>query len=344
MHLVFRRLKRATIALTLLVLFGCSRAPREKEQEPPRREPGVGSPAQGQPEAVVQGQPDAVVQGQPNPLVQGQPDDSSCSFLSKPASSSDETAWRLFVAASCPTSGKFAWENWIEKMTLYPAGKSLQSSALKRRLHGSGLEAAVRAAKARRAGTPPSPAILEANQGCRPIHTFNGKLPDNVKEKGTICEETRINSFAESFVHEHKFERRVGQVEAVHSGLARIVWPTPSIELKVMWIPATSLIKSFSCDKPDPILHTEVIDGECYAMVGMHLASKLYENWLWATFEVKDERTNPLRCIWFGPCRDTWGTTPEISNGGPKDATALTPALLKLMGSAGLGDQLRIIV
>src|SRR5581483_2130753 len=108
---------------------------------------------------------------------------------------------------------------------------------------------------------------------------------------------------------------------------------------KVMWLPASALKESFSCDKADPVLHTEVVDGECYAMVGMHLSSKLRENWLWATFEVNDMRTNPLRCIWFGPCRDTWGATPEITN-GPKEATALKPALLSLMTSAGLEDQL----
>src|SRR5581483_12402227 len=34
-----------------------------------------------------------------------------------------------------------------------------------------------------------------------------------------------------------------------------------------------------------------------------------------------------------------WGATPEITN-GPKEATALKPALLSLMTSAGLEDQL----
>ena len=130
-------------------------------------------------------------------------------------------------------------------------------------------------------------------------------------------------------------------MKAAKSGLARVVWPKPSIELKVMWLPAKSLKDSFACDKPDPVLYTEVIDGDCYAMVGMHLASKLYENWLWATFEVNDVRTNPLRCIWFGPCRDTWGAIPEISNGGPQDETTLTPALLTLMDSAKLVKQLK---
>ena len=148
--------------------------------------------------------------GQPEAPVQKQPDN-PCSFLAEPASSSDETAWRLLVAASCPASGKFAWETWIEKMTLYPTGRSLDTSSVKHRLHGSGLEAAVRAAKARHSKTHLSPGILEANQGCRPIKLFDKKLPPNVEENAQICEETRINPFAESFIREHEFERRAGK-------------------------------------------------------------------------------------------------------------------------------------
>ena len=47
---------------------------------------------------------------------------SACAFPTAPAATTEETAWRLFVAANCPGSGtKVVWENWIEQSQLYPA-------------------------------------------------------------------------------------------------------------------------------------------------------------------------------------------------------------------------------
>ena len=48
----------------------------------------------------------------------------ACSPPDHVLSSLDETAWRLFVAATCPVNSNqypyVVWENWIEQQQLYP--------------------------------------------------------------------------------------------------------------------------------------------------------------------------------------------------------------------------------
>src|SRR5258708_17918553 len=46
----------------------------------------------------------------------------ACTFPAAMAATPEETAWRLFVAANCPTSaGHMVWEGWIEQLQFYPA-------------------------------------------------------------------------------------------------------------------------------------------------------------------------------------------------------------------------------
>ena len=49
-------------------------------------------------------------------------------------------------------------------------------------------------------------------------------------------------------------------------------------------------------------------DGKEYALVAMHVISKLVPNWTWATFEHRD---NPGRCDVLG-CRDAFGAQQSV--------------------------------
>jgi len=276
----------------------------------------------------------------------------ACTFLSTPAATPDETAWRLFVAANCAgKKGGFAWEDWIEQEDLYPSvvgpsGVSPAKRTAVHRVHASQFGVMADIARLRSAGKNAAAVLKAASQGCRQINDFKGALPPNVVDGGEICEETRINPVASAFITGQGYQWRTGQAAAAASGLQRIEFPPASIELKVMWLPAASLKSSFKCDGSNPELHTEELTDEsgkktCYAMAGMHLIAKLYQKWLWATFEVKDMRTNPLRCVWFGPCRDSWGAVPAESYGGSGDNTQLTAQLADLMNSAGLPQAFR---
>jgi hypothetical protein len=251
----------------------------------------------------------------------------ACAIPTAPSATPEETAWRLFVAANCPGNGsQVVWENWIEQSQLYPtAGAAAAAGPAPKRLHGSPLARALvaRLRNARALLTP----VSECNDMRGP--------PPNVIPHAKICEEARLNPEAAAFVTGNGYQLRAGQTAAAQKG-TDIEFPKPAIEVKVDWIPATDFTTPFTCDKPPTDFRVEMIDGTCYAMAGIHVASKLLDNWLWATFEPQSMLTNPLRCITFGDCRDAWGASPAQSSGGPSGITKLTPALQDLMTQANL--------
>jgi hypothetical protein len=250
----------------------------------------------------------------------------ACTFPTAVTGSMEQTAWQLFVAANCPTNkNQVVWENWIEQSSFYPAGAKLELKG--KRLHGSPLAQAL----ARKAGaTPELVPSTDCNQMSAP--------PSNVVPGAIVCEEARINPSAQSFMLSKGYQGRAGQTKAAKAG-TNIQFPTPAVEVKVDWIPGTDFKPPFTCAKPPQGVHVESIDGVCYAMAGIHVESKLISDWVWATFEPQNLQTNPNRCITFGPCNDSWGSVPAISNGGAGGFTKLTPALQALMTSAHLAPE-----
>jgi hypothetical protein len=257
---------------------------------------------------------------------------SACAFPTAPAATVEETAWRLFVAANCPGSGtKVVWENWVEQSQLYPAstgGVAALNARPAKRLHGSPL---ARALSAQARGLR---ALLTPSSDCG---TMRGP-PSNVIRNAIICEEARLNPDAATFVTSNNYQVRSGQTKAAQNG-TDIEFPKAAIEVKVDWIPGTDFKPAFTCSNPPKDVHVEEIDGTCYAMAGMHISSKLVNNWVWATFEPQSMLTNPLRCITFGSCNDPWGSNPATSNGGANGFTQLTPALQDLMTQANLAPE-----
>jgi hypothetical protein len=257
-------------------------------------------------------------------------DPSPCDFPTAPSASNEETAWRLFVAANCPGAHGpgLTWETWIEQLQLYPATgtAAAMSAGPIKRLHGSPLARVVSSRSLK--------ALLAPNTQCNPM----GGPPPNVTSGATVCEEVHVSPDAAAFLTGNHYQTRPAQTAAANSG-ADIQFPKTSVEVKVDWIPATDFNPPFTCTTPPSGLHVEVIDGTCYAMAGMHIASKLLNNWLWATFEPQSMLTNPLRCIAFGPCNDPWGSNPAASNGGASGFTQLMPALKTLMTQAKLAPE-----
>ena len=67
-------------------------------------------------------------------------------------------------------------------------------------------------------------------------------------------------------------------------------------------------------------------DGKRYALVAMHVISKMVPNWTWATFE---HQNNPGRCEFIG-CRDAFGATqafvpPDTAIPDPSDPSYNNP-------------------
>ena len=253
---------------------------------------------------------------------------SACKLPMQMASTPEQTAWQLFVAASCPTNkNQVVWENWIEQADLYPAngkvGAAAAHEAAHRRLHGSPLTRALAKQHGMNAELTPTSVCNEM-----------GGPPPNVIKHATICEEARLDPTAQGFVTGKGYQIRPGQTKAAQQG-TDIQFPDPSVEIKADWIPGTDFNPPFTCSNPPKGVHVETIDGKCYGLAGMHISSKLLKNWLWATFEPQNLTTNLNRCVVLG-CKDPWGSNPAASSGA---FTEQTPALQTLMKQANLASE-----
>jgi hypothetical protein len=162
-------------------------------------------------------------------------------------------------------------------------------------------------------------------------------VPANLASGATFCEEVFVDPSEAGFINSNGLMTLSGQLKwSGSTGKTTIDTPTTSVEIKADWLPAASLKTPFTCSNPPSGVYAETIDGKCYALVGMHLTSKLLTNWLWATFEPQNSTTNPNRCdpALYDDCNDQWGSSPaQTGKGGTSQATQ---ALINLMTQAGL--------
>lgn len=250
-----------------------------------------------------------------------------CTPPTQMAATPEQTAWQLFVAATCPVNNNkypyVTWENWIEQSTLYSPSPKLGATAgaAAHRLHGSPLAAARRSRGNHRVAL--TAGVGGANQNCN-SQTVSGR---------TICEEVRINPDAQQFITSAGggIQKRVNQAKMAASG-SIITFTPASVEIKADWIVLPS------CANPPAGVHVEQIGKTCYALGGMHLISKLAPNWIWATFEPQNLSTNPQRCVVLG-CLDAWGSKPAYSQGGASGNTQQTPQIKALMTAANLAPE-----
>lgn len=128
-----------------------------------------------------------------------------------------------------------------------------------------------------------------------------------------------------------------GRPQQAAANRTDIQFPRPAVEIKVDWILLSSI--GLDCGNLPPgftdTIHVETINGNCFALAGMHLISKLLDKWIWATFEPQNSITNPNRCKVLG-CTDKFGSRPATSNGRN---TRLTKRLERLMDAAKLAPQ-----
>jgi hypothetical protein len=229
------------------------------------------------------------------------------------------------------------WENWIEQSQLYPAdpSKGLKvpnsgASTLTHPLHESPLAVALNPALGinRLPGAP--------NTSCNPAGA--PPPPNNTTTNPLyICEEVRENGATEDYIAGTGFWDRANQATAAGNRFD-IQFPRPAVEIKADWIEVSSIGNhTYNCDNiaATGLIHVETVDGDCFALAGMHLISKLLDKWIWATFEPQNSITNPFRCKVLG-CYDPFGSTPAISNGGN---TQLTQKLKALMDAANLAPE-----
>jgi hypothetical protein len=266
----------------------------------------------------------------------------ACAFPTAPAATLEETAWQLFVAANCPTTGAhpLTFENWTEQSCLQNPGSCGGDAAAKqRRLHASHLKESL--GNGLTGDCSPMTTVASAKSNAPSLVPF---VPTNLAPGAQFCEEVFVNEPEVAYIQQpapgHSLLTLTQQAAYVKSG-ATIAFPTAGVEIKADWVPVSALSPAaFDCSKPSPEIYTEVINGTCYALTGIHISSKLFPNWLWATFEPQFTATNPNRCKpdLYNSCSDPWGSNPAQSTG---QRTQITPALAALMDQAKLAPAFR---
>jgi len=264
-----------------------------------------------------------------------------CATPSELGDSIEETAWRLWIAATCPVNKTqypfVVWENWIEQAQMYPAdpskGLKVPNSGAPTAthiLHSSPLAIAV---------DPSLEVIVPGLLGAPDARCNRAKAPPPGQPNLVLCEEVRLNGATEDYIAGTNLWNRAGQAQAAANGYD-IQFARPAVEVKVDWI----LLDSIGIDcahLPSEFarhpVHIETIHGHCFALAGMHVISKLIDKWIWATFEPQNSITNPNRCKYL-PCVDPFGSTPAKSKG---ESTGLTKELEQLMDAANLAPEWR---
>jgi hypothetical protein len=188
--------------------------------------------------------------------------------------------------------------------------------------------------------------------------------PPRPLRAGENVEETRRNKAAFDFIVGNNLYKVTG-LQSAFAKFAQdhklLAFPSDAIEVKANWFPVESPddptksgIPGYSGSPNDAAQFYHVntaADGKRYALVAMHVISKMVPNWTWATFE---HQNNPGRCEFIG-CRDAFGATqafvsPDTTVPDPNDSSynnpannptpyppcAKTPALDALFGAASI--------
>src|SRR5947209_160922 len=230
----------------------------------------------------------------------------------------DQLAWQLFIQANQRAGGTNSmFETWASDTDTFKANPTFPA--------GPEVHAAQRPIlpNARRQVLQRAGQLLPA----LPPGAAHGAL-----------EESRRNKAAFDFIVSNNLFKRSGLRAAFGKTLS---FPVDAIEVKANWVPVAQISdftdgKVTAAQAPQLYHINSTSNGTQFALVSMHVISKLVPNWTWATFEHKD---NPQRCDIIG-CADTFGSTtpfvpPNPAANGYPDCTK-TPALKAMLSAANI--------
>lgn len=232
----------------------------------------------------------------------------------------DETAWQLFIVATTSAGGSNAtFETWASDTDTFRPNPQFPPGPTALSLHAPIVPSVGRQ-------------LLQQNGVLIPA------LPPGIAQGQS--EETRRNRAAFDFIVKNNLYRMSGLIQAFGTTPS---FPTDAIEVKANWIPvsnvpAFTLNRVALADVPKFFhVNSDAATHQRYALVSLHIISKLVPSWTWATFE---NRFNPGRCDTLG-CSDAYGSTishvpgKAVANKGYGDCPK-TPALLALFAAANL--------
>jgi hypothetical protein len=229
----------------------------------------------------------------------------------------DQLAWQLFVQVNTAAGGTNAlFETWASDTDTFKVNPQFPVNP-----------------------SPLSPhAPVVPGIGLQAIQEAGGLIPQ-IPPNPAIGEEARRNRSTFDFIVANNLYKVSGLRAAFGKSLS---FPVDSIEVKANWMPVTQ-IPAFTnnrvalADVPRLYHVNTGSDGKQYAMVSMHIISKLVPNWTWATFE---HTLNPARCDILG-CVDHFGAqtavvAPNTRPNNGYSACDKTQALTKILASAKL--------
>jgi hypothetical protein len=230
----------------------------------------------------------------------------------------DKIAWQLFIQVNSRAGGSNSvFETFASDTDTFQPTPQYPAGAAPSALHPPILETFARDAALRNGVLLPA-------------------LPPNPAQNS---EETRRNRAAFNFIVQNNLHKLSGLKAAFGKTLS---FPIDAIEVKANWVPV-DLIPTFthnqvSAAQVPQLYHVNADDkGNKYALVSMHVISKMVPNWTWATFE---HRFNPGRCDIIG-CRDAFGAqqpvvAPNRQRGQTYPDCTKSPALSALLASANI--------
>jgi hypothetical protein len=230
----------------------------------------------------------------------------------------DQVAWQLFIMANTrASSSNSTFETWASDTDTFVPTPQFPGTAAPMALRLPILPQAIRDAR------------LRAGQ----------LLPAIPPDVTVTLEETRRNLSAFNFIKNNNLYKISGLKAAFGKTLS---FPVDAVEVKANWV-AVSGIPNFTNNRVSVAQVPQLYhvnrgnDGNDYALVAMHVISKMVPNWTWATFEHKD---NPARCDILG-CKDSFGAQmpfvqPAQNPGQGYADCSETPALAAMMASANI--------
>jgi hypothetical protein len=235
----------------------------------------------------------------------------------------DKLSWELFTRVTAPVSGinKVVFETWASNEDTFQL----------KRFPGTTTDPSC--APVVVAVAPVQPPVPTASPKILNVSALEAEAPrppglePHVLLRGS--QETRRNKATFDFIFCNNLHTRAGLRAAFAAGKP-ISFPIDSIEVKADWKSADNL-------NPSDFYISTASDNKRYALVSLHVISKLVPNWTWATFEHKD---NAGRCDFTG-CFDHYGAVVQevpthSSLGGTYDPCTKTAAVKKLFTDAGL--------
>jgi hypothetical protein len=250
----------------------------------------------------------------------------------------DQTAWNVFIDAVKPAAGAATFQGWASDTDTFKPGAAWPSQG-HTAATSTGLVGAPHALLGRPALRPKKATGLQAAAGGQPGIPNPAPPTTEPGNDNNLIEEVFRNRPAFDFIVNNHLNSRSGLQAAFTAGMT-VSFPSDSIEIKTNWIPVADIGQYYPGATADQF-YVANQGGTQYALIAMHVISKLVPNWTWATFE---HQLNPGRCDFVG-CNDTYGATTAhvapMDNQGQNQgqvyaACAKTPALEAALKAAGV--------